>query len=110
MASPPAASVRRGCRQLGYRQTVMPSTSTQLPEPPDCLAGLGDGAWDGCGDEPDVGAEVDTGAGDPDAWGAGGDAPPPDEVVVVFPGFGAVPGCPGEEPFPGCPPGSDPWP
>ena len=37
-------------------------------------------------------------------------APPPAEVVVVFPGFGAVPGCPGEEPLPGCPPGSDPWP
>ena len=93
----------------------MPSTSTQLPEPPDCLAGLGDGlgdgAWDGCGDEPEVGTEVATGAGDPDAWGAGGDAPPPAEVVVVFPGFGAVPGCcAGEEPFPGCPPGSDPWP
>ncbi len=88
----------------------MPSTSTQLPEPPDCLAGLGDGLGDGCGDEPEVGTEVDTGAADPDAWGAGGDAPPPDEVVVVFPGFEAVPGSPGEEPFPGCPPGSDPWP
>ena len=91
----------------------MPSTSTQVPEPPDCLAGLGDGlgdgAWDGWGDEPEVGTEVATGAGDPDAWGAGGDVPP-DEVVVVFPGFGAASRCPGEEPFPGCPPGSDPWP
>jgi len=95
---------------------VTPSTSTQVPEPPDCLAGLGDGlgdgAWDGWG-EPEVGTGVGTGAGDPDAWGAGGAAgavPPPAEVVVVFPGFGAVPGCAGEEPFPGCLAGSDPLP
>ena len=95
MATPAAASARRG-----YRQTVTPSTSTQVPEPPDCLDGLGDGlgdgAWDGCGDQPVVGTEVATGAGEPDDWGAG--APP---AVPVFPGSGAVPGRAGEEPFPG---------
>ena len=92
----------------------MPSTSTHAPEPPDCLAGLGDGlgegAWDGWGDEPEVGTDVATGAGDPDAWGAGDAEPPPAEVVVVLPGFGAVADCPGEEPFPGCPAGFDPRP
>jgi hypothetical protein len=81
----------------------MTSRPTQVPDPPECLAGLGDGlgdglvhdVGDGCGDEPVVG----TGAGVPEAWGAG---PPADVVVVFFPGFvadpGADPRCPAEEP------------
>jgi len=74
---------------------VTTSRPTQLPDPPECLAGLGDGLvpWvgDGCGDEPVVG----TGAGVPDVWGAG---PPAEVVVVFFPGFVADPRCPPGEP------------
>jgi hypothetical protein len=70
----------------GHRQIVTPSTSTQLPDPPDCLLGLGDGCGvgfeDGCG----AGVVV-TGTGLPDAAGAG----PGNELVVVFAGVGAGP-------------------
>jgi hypothetical protein len=93
----------------------MTSRPTQLPDPPDCLAGLGDGLGDGLVDGVCPGRgdwlAVETGAGVPDVWGA---APPAEVVVVFFPGFAADPGadprCPGEEParVPGWRPG--PWP
>jgi hypothetical protein len=77
----------------------MTSRPTQVPDPPECLAGLGDGlgdgladeVGDGCGDEPVVG----TGTGVPDAWGVG---PPAAVVVVFFPVLVADPRWPPGEP------------